>query len=158
MAEQNPKPSSKHPHLEKVSKILLELVAVIANEMNSLRDAEKPVEALQNLTRSLDKLANRVEREATLEADRIKPLQINPLVEITAINLMRQVNGAARDLGMNRALPKAYEDFQKVVKEAMDTAKAAHHILAQTGISATVVQPGEPLKDKDGKPLVGGME
>ena len=61
---------------------------------------------------------------------------------------------AARDLGMNRALPKAYEDFQKSLKDCVDTAKAAHTILAQSGVAATVVQPGEPLKDQDGKPIV----
>ena len=154
MAETNPATKAKHPHLEKLGKTLLELTAAVANEVNALKDAEKPVEALRNLTRSLDKLAARVERETVLQAEREKPQQINPLVDITAINVCRQVTGAARDLGQQKGLPKAWEDFQKTVKEAVDTAKAAHHILAQTGVAATVVLPGTPLADGDGKPLV----
>lgn len=144
----------KNPGLEKLGKTLLELIAAAAREADGLKDADKPIEAMKNLARNLDKLAARVEREAVLEAERVTPQAINPLVEITAMNLMRQAQAAARDLGMNRALPKAYEDFQKSLKDCVDTAKAAHTILAQSGVSATVVQPGEPLKDQDGKPIV----
>lgn len=147
-------PKCKHPNLEKLGKVFLELIAAAAREADNLKDAEKPIDALQNLARTMDKLAARVEREAVMEAERVKPQAINPLVEITAMNLMRQAQGAARDLGMNRALPKAYEDFQKSLKDCVDTAKAAHTILAQSGVAATVVLPGEPLKDQDGKPIV----
>lgn len=149
-------PTPKHPHLEKLGKTLLDLIAAAAREADALKDAEKPVEALRNLTRAMDRIAARVEKETTLEAERIKPQAINPLVEITCINVCRQVTAAARDLAQQKGLPKAWEDFQKTVKESMDTAKAAHTILAQAGVAATVVLPGEPLKGEDGKPIVEG--
>lgn len=155
---ETPKPEKKKDEkvptpLTHLSKSMLDHVAVLANEVKGLVEAKKPVEALQALTRGFDKLAIRCSREAIILADRETASQINPLVQVTAINVAGTLKALARDIEQAPGLPKHWEDLGKALGEQRKLAQAVQEIISQTGVAATVAAPGEPLRDAEGKPL-----
>jgi len=141
-------------NLKALSKALLDHVASLANEIKALPEAKKPVEALQGFTRLFDKHALRCAREATILADAEKPSQINPLVQVTAINVAGQLKALARDIENSSGSPKGWEDLHKSLSETVKLAKAVQEVISQTGVAAAVTLPGTPLADAEGKPLV----
>jgi len=141
-------------NLKALSKALLDHVASIANEIKALPESKKPVEALQNFTRLFDKHALRCAREAAILADAEKPSQVNPLIQVTALNVASQLKGLARDIEQGAAAPKSWEDLGKALAEVAKLAKAVQEVISQTGVAATVAIPGTPLADAEGKPLV----
>lgn len=143
-----------NPDLDKFGKNSLELIAALANEVAALKEAKKPVESLLALGRAADKIALLFHRKAVLQADLEKPAQINPLVEITALNVGRCLESAARDLVAQKGLPKTWEDAAAVLKDQAKVVQAVQLLISQVGVAGTVVQPGPPLVDADGKPLV----
>lgn len=140
--------------IEKFTKTMLDLVAAAANGVAGLKDAKKPEEAILNLARVFDKLSVRCAREAVLVSEAEKPRPINPLVEITSINLASNLKTVARDLEHGKGLPKTWEETAAALKENVKVAQAVQLIISQTGVSGTVVLPGTPLKDEDGNPIV----
>lgn len=153
MAETKP---PTHPELEKFGKTSLELVAVLANEIAGLKYAKKPAEHLANLGRAAHKLAVRFHQEAVVIADKEKPATINPLVQVTAINVAKGLEATARDLMAGQGIPKTWEDVADALKTHTKVVSAVQMLISQAGVSQTVVQPGEPLTGPDGKPLVEG--
>lgn len=162
MAEQNPStPPAPEPakaptgpvNLKVLSKGLLEHLAVLANEVKALPEAKKPVEALQNFTRAFDKHALRCAREAVMLADAEKPSQVNPLIQVTALNVASQLKALARDIEHGAAAPKSWEDLGKALAEVVKLAKAVQEVISQSGVAATVALPGVPLVTPEGKPL-----
>ena len=159
MSDQNPetpqagKPATTPTPLKHLSKALLDQLSVIANEAKELPDAKNPVQALQNLMRAFDKLGIRCSREAVILQDQQKPSQINPLVQVTAINVAGHLKAAARDIEHQPGLPSAWEELAGVLADETKVAKAVQLIISQTGVAATVALPGEPLKDAQGNPL-----
>ena len=160
MSDQNPetpqagRPAATPTPLKALSKALLDQVASLANEAKELPEKKNPVEALQILSRGFDKLALRCHREATILKDQEKPSQINPLVQVTAINVAAHLKSAARDIESQPGLPGAWEELAGTLADETKVAKAVQLIISQTGVAATVALPGEPLKDDAGKPLV----
>ena len=141
-------------NLKVLSKALLEQVAVLANEIKALPEAKKPVEALQTFTRTFDKHALRCAREAVMLADAEKPSQVNPLIQVTALNVASQLKALARDIEQGAAAPKSWEDLGKALAEVVKLAKAVQEVISQSGVAATVAIPGTPLTDAEGKKLV----
>ena len=140
--------------LENWAKNTLEGISVIANQINELKDSKRPEDALMVISRGLDKIATRAHRESIMVSEQEGPRALNPLVEITAINLADHLKSAARDLEAQRALPKIYETLAKVFKELVKVAQATQLLISQVGVSGMVVQPGTPLVDPDtGKPI-----
>ncbi len=155
----NPQPEApKAPagplNLKTLSKALLDHLAALANEVKALPEAKKPVEALQNFTRAFDKHALRCAREAAILADAEKPSQVNPLIQVTALNVSSQLKALARDIEQGCAAPKSWEDLGKALAEVVKLAKAVQEVISQSGVAATVAIPGTPLADAEGKPLV----
>lgn len=141
-------------NLKVLAKALLDHVAVLANEIKALPEAKKPVEALQNFTRAFDKHALRCAREAAILADAEKPSQVNPLIQVTALNVASRLKAWARDIEQGAAAPKAWEDLGKGLAEEVKLSKAVQEVISQSGVAATVAIPGTPLTDAEGKRLV----
>lgn len=161
--ETNPTPQpegAKAPagpaNLKALAKALLDQVAALANEIKGLPESKKPVEALQNFTRAFDKHALRCAREATILADAEKPSQVNPLIQVTALNVASRLKAWARDIEQGAAAPKSWEDLGKGLAEEVKLSKAVQEVISQSGVAATVAIPGPPLTTPDGKPLVEG--
>jgi hypothetical protein len=140
-------------NLKALAKGFLDHLAVLANEVKALPEAKKPVEALQNITRGFDKLALRAAREACILADAEKPSQVNPLIQVTALNVASRLKVWARDIEQGAAAPKSWEDLGKGLAEEVKLSKAVQEVISQTGVAATVAIPGTPLTTPDGKPL-----
>ena len=143
-----------NPSLKAFSKSCLDIVAIAANELNGLSDSKEPEQALQGLMRAFDKLALRCQRESILISEAKKPRMINPLVEITGINVAKALENTARDLRNGAGIPSTYEETADVLKGQTKIVQALEMIIKQSGVAATVVLPGNPLTDEAGKPLV----
>ena len=151
----NEKKDTKTP-MEQWVITTMEGIAAVAQQVSELKDAKQKEEALRSVVRALDSLALRCARKAITTGDEETPHSLNPLVDVTAINICGTLRAAARDLEAKKSHPKAWEDVGKDIKESVKTIESMQRIMSQLGISETVVQPGEPLKGEDGKPLVDG--
>ena len=127
----NPQPEAAPPVPKKVDPALvtfarntLDTVAIAANELNGLKDAKDPLQILEGLTRVFDKLALKCQREAILRSEAAKPRQINPLVEITGINVAKALENTARDLRNGAGLPSTYEETADILKGQTKTVPA----------------------------------
>lgn len=143
-----------NPTLALAAKSMLEIVAIAANELNGLKDAKEPEQVLDGLARAFDKLALRCTRERIMLSEAKKPRLINPLVEITGINVAKALENTARDLRNGAGIPSTYEETGTVLQDQRKIVLALEMIIKQSGVAATVVLPGTPLTDESGKPLV----
>lgn len=154
MPDEKNEPKTRTP-IEQWSKTTLDLVASAAGAVNDLKDSKKQADALLVLARTFDSIAARCAREAVLVADAEKPAQINPLVDITAINMASALRTTARELEQGKGHPSTWEKTANALNEQVKVAKAVDLIISQTGVAATVALPGEPLTDSEGKRLDG---
>lgn len=142
------------PQFAQFIRATLEDLTRIAEHVDRLQDPKLQHEKeLADITGSLDRLALRCARQATLR-DQEDPKEVNPLIKITVINVVGQIKAAGRDLELRAHAPIQWEEFSKTLAEAVKTAKSAQQILSQPGASHATIQPGEPLRSSDGQALV----
>ena len=147
------KDSKPRTPIEQWSKTTLDLVASAAGAVNDLKDSKKQADALLVLARTFDGLSARCAREAVLVSDAEKTSDINPLVQITTINLSSALKTAARDLEQGQGLPSTWEKLAKTLADLVKLAKSMDEIISQIGVAGTVAIPTNPLVDESGKPL-----
>lgn len=149
-------PKKVIPACVKFAEILEEEFARLRAVAQCVKEAEAfPMETIKGLKSSLDRLALRaahMEFRGAHDAD--DPNAINPLVEVTLANVTAVANTATRDLGLAPERPKAWEDFKKNLKEAVDLADDMCGVMSQMGAGPAVQEPPR-LKDGEGRSIVG---
>lgn len=112
-----------------------------------------PKESVRSLKCSLDRLAKQAaQTEYKGEHERENKKSINPVVEITQVNVVSVVRAACRDLELAMEKPKAWEEFSKTLTEVVKKTKSMEEILDQHGIADAVQEPPR-LKDEQGNSL-----
>lgn len=112
-----------------------------------------PKESVRSLKCSLDRLAKQAaQTEYKGEHERENEKSINPVVEITQVNVVSVVRAACRDLELAMEKPKAWEEFSKTLAEVVKKTKSMEEILDQHGIADAVQEPPR-LKDEQGNSL-----
>jgi hypothetical protein len=137
-------------------KTTLDLTASAANAVSDLKDSKKQADSLLVLARTFDALSARCAREAVLTADAEKTADINPLVEITALNMASAMKTTARELEQGKGQPSCWEKTAKALADLVKLAKSMDEIISQIGVSGTVAIPNNPLVDENGKPMAEG--
>lgn len=83
---------------------------------------------------------------------------VNPLVQVTSVNIVRGLRTAARQIENAPSAPSAYLKSYKDIKEAAKSIDAICIVMTGAGVADTVRLPGSPLLDGEGKALVDGLK
>ena len=111
-------------------------------EMILVAEDSFPVDTIQSLKNSLDRLALRaahLELRGRHENDEAGAL--NPMVEVTIANIEAATGSAVRDLALAPDKTASWEVFKKALKEVIDVAGSMDCILSQTGMGPVVSEP-----------------
>jgi len=141
------------PALQKFAAFATEELARLQQMVDGIGGSDFfPHDSIEALKNSLDRLANRTAHlQFKGKHDDDAPDAINPLLEVTLVNITSIFNNALRDLHLAPERPESWKTFAKESKVAIDKAGSAEDMMSQPG-AGPAIQEIQP-RDGDGRAI-----